>query len=34
MHKFVTPETFVHKVTTDNFIRKKQSPETKTYKKN
>ncbi|CAD8172986.1 unnamed protein product [Paramecium octaurelia] len=33
MHKFVTPETFVHKVQNDYFIKKKPSPDQRTGKK-
>ncbi|CAD8087541.1 unnamed protein product [Paramecium sonneborni] len=33
MHKFVTPETFVHKVENDYFIKKKPSPDSRTGKK-
>ncbi|CAK72970.1 unnamed protein product (macronuclear) [Paramecium tetraurelia] len=33
MHKFVTPETFVHKVENDYFIKKKHSPDLKTQEK-
>lgn len=33
MHKFVTPETFVHKVENDYFIKKKPSPDLRTGKK-
>ncbi|CAD8151459.1 unnamed protein product [Paramecium octaurelia] len=33
MHKFVTPETFVHKVENDYFIKKKPNPDLRTHKK-
>lgn len=32
MYKFITPETFVYKVQTDNFYKKKETSESK-YKK-